>query len=128
MKEVAAEVPKKSIRLANALLLVNLFIGVSWGILIQISQQLPRKTLLIFGIFSIILCICFCHLVAYYLTKPLWNCFHLCRYDPICSEFQSAGSIWQFLSTLKIHSSSLKLYFRTEWSSPYNFFFVTLVL
>ena len=46
---------KKSICLIKEFFLVNSFIGVFLGILQYVSQQLPRKTLLIFGIFSIIL-------------------------------------------------------------------------
>ena len=62
----------KSICLAKELFLVNFVIGVFRGILWQVSQQVPRKIPLIFGIFSIILTICCCHLVVYYLTKPIW--------------------------------------------------------
>ena len=36
--------------------------------------QLQCKTPLIFGIFSIKLSICCCHIFIYYPTKPLWNC------------------------------------------------------
>ena len=56
---------RKSICLVKEFFLINPFIIVFWGILRQVSQQLPRKTPLIFGIFSIILSICCCQLVVY---------------------------------------------------------------
>ena len=65
---------RKSICLVKEIILVNPFICVFWGILRQVSQYLPRKTPPIFVIFPIILWICCCHLVVYYLTKPFWNC------------------------------------------------------
>ena len=65
---------RKSICFVKEVFLVNSFTGVFWGILRQVFQQLPAKNPIIFGIFSIILSICCCHLVVYYLTKPLWNC------------------------------------------------------
>ena len=90
----------------------------------QVSQQLPRKTLLI-GIFSIIQSICCCHLVVYYLPKPLWNCVSAsqiccsgslcnCQYDPIYREFQSADSPWPFSSGQAENSTlffEVKFYF-----------------
>ena len=72
---------QKSICLVKVFFFLNFFISVFWGISPQVSQQLLCKTLLIFGIFSIILLIRCCHLVAYYLSKPLWNCVrasHIC--------------------------------------------------
>ena len=42
---------RKSICLVKEFFLVNSSVGVFWGILRRLSQQLPRKTLLIFGIF-----------------------------------------------------------------------------
>ena len=77
----------KSNCLAKEFFLVNSFIGVFLGILRQVSEQLPRETSLIFGIFSIILSICCCHLVVCYLTKPLWNC--LSANQIFCSWFCS---------------------------------------
>ena len=59
---------------ASVLFLVKSFIGVFWRILPQVSQQLPCKTPLIFRIFSIILSVCCCHSVVYYMTKQIWNC------------------------------------------------------
>ena len=50
--------------LVKEFFLVNPLIGFFWGILRQVSQQLPRKTPLIFGIFFNILPICCCYLVA----------------------------------------------------------------
>ena len=72
---------RKSISLVKEFFLLNPFICVFWGILRKIWQQLPCKIPLIFGIFSIILSICCCYLVVYYLTKHLWNCVsasHIC--------------------------------------------------
>ena len=92
---------RKRISLVKEFVLVNSFIGFLWEIFRKFSQQLPRKTPLIFGISSIILSICCCHLVVYYPTKRLWNyvsasqiccsgCCSLlchCQYDLICREF-----------------------------------------
>ena len=92
---------RKRVSLVKEFVLVNFFIGFLWEIWRKFSQQLPRKTPLIFGISSIILSICCCHLVVYYPTNPLWNyvsasriccpgCCSLlchCQYDLICREF-----------------------------------------
>ena len=69
----------KSILFVIEFFLVNSFISVFLGILRQVSQQLPCKTQLSFGISLIILSICCCHFVVYYLTKPLWNCVSASR-------------------------------------------------
>ena len=111
----------KSIGLVKEFIWVNSFIGVFWEILRLASQQLPCKALLIFAIFSIILSICCCHLVVYYLTKPLWNCvsqvtiaalnvaacFYYCQYDSICREFWSADSTLPYFSEQSENSVSL---------------------
>ena len=55
----------KSICLVKEFFLVNSFIGVSWEILWQVSQQFPRKVPLIFGICFIILSIFYCYLAVY---------------------------------------------------------------
>ena len=44
------------------------------NIMTSFTIQLRCKTPLIFGIFSITLSICCCHIFIYYPTKPLWNC------------------------------------------------------
>ena len=50
---------RKSICLVEEFFLVNPFIGVFWGIFSQVSQQLPHKTPLILGVFSL-----YCQFVA----------------------------------------------------------------
>ena len=75
-----------------------------WGILRQVSQQqLPRKTPLIFGILSIILSICCCHLLNYYLTKFLWNCIianQICYYR--CCSLSLFLPVWLNMSRILI--------------------------
>ena len=95
---------KRFICFVKEFFLTDSFIGAFWGILRKVTQQIPRKTRLIFGIFSFILSLCFCHLVVNYLTK-LWNLWSLShiyllfwmlrsvfgrcysQYDSICKEF-----------------------------------------
>ena len=93
----------KSICLVKEFLLVHPFIGVFWGILRQISQQLPRKTPLIFGIFFIILSIFCCYLLVYWLTKPLWNCVsasHICCSG--CCSLSLSLSVWPNMYRISI--------------------------
>ena len=131
---------RRSISLVREFFPVNFFIGVSWGILRQVSQTV---TSLIFGSSSIILSICCCHLVFYHITKSLQTC--LCASQICC--FQMLYRVFVIVSmnqyvesfnlliphdhicrySLKIQSHVLKLYFRTGPSSPFSFPFVSLV-
>ena len=67
----------------------------SFRIFRQVSQQLTRKTSLIFCLFAIILSICCSYLVVYYLTKPLWNCIsasEICCSG--CCSLSLSLSVW----------------------------------
>ena len=110
------------------------------GILQQVWQYLLRKTPLTFDIFSIILSICYCHLLAYYLTKPLWNCVSVSQIccSKCCSlSFSLSVHMTQYVENFKLqiphhhicwHSLNihfvlwrpLKIYFRATWNSPYK--------
>ena len=84
------------------------------------TQNTNQNTPIIFSILSILLSICCCRLVVYYLTKPLLN---------LVSASQRT-STWRFYNTKfvvavwKFCLVFLKLYFR---SSPCNFPFVSLI-
>ena len=62
---------RESTCLVKEFFLVNPFIGF---FLKNITTIFITVTSLILGIFFIILSICCCYLVVYYLTKTLWNC------------------------------------------------------
>ena len=127
---------KASVLLNNSSWL-NSSIGFFWGILQGVSQHLPSKMQPIFGISSIKLSICCCHLVVYYLTKPLWNCVSAIVLQPVFAIVSMTQYVENFnlqiprnhifQRSLKIQFRSLKLYFRIGRSSWYNFPFVSLV-
>ena len=55
-------------------------------------------------------------------------CICQCQYDPICAEFQSAGSTWpSSLSQPGNSVSFFELYFRTGQRYPHSFPFISLV-
>ena len=65
-----------------------------------------------------------CLVKEFFLVNPFIEVFFEEYYD----KFQSADShdhIWR--GSLKIQSRSLRLYYRTDRSSPYNFLFASLV-
>ena len=85
----------KSICLVKEFFLANQFIVVFWGILRQVSQQLPRKIPLIFGICFIILPTCCCYLVVHQLIKLHWNCISASQiYCSSCCSLPFSLSIW----------------------------------
>ena len=135
---------RKRICLVKEFFLLNPFIGVFWGIL-QVLQDLPRKTpLIFFFFFFIILSICCFYLVVYQITKPPWNCVSASRicWSGCCSQpVFVIVSMTQYVEnfnlqilhyhicrgSLKNQSHPLRLYFRNGQSSPYNFPFTNLV-
>ena len=109
---------RKNICLFKEFFLVNSFIGAFWRMLRQVYQQLSYKTLLTFGIFSIMLSICCCHLVVYYLTKPVWNCVNASQICcPSCYSLSLSLSVWLNMQRILIWRFHMTIFVGTLWKS-----------
>ena len=107
---------RKSICLVKELFTVNPFKGISWETLRQVSQQLPRKIPLTFGIFSVILSICCCNLIVYYLPKSLWNrvsVSQICCWG-CCTLFLSF-SVWPNIYRILICRFHIRIFVGAVW-------------
>ena len=131
--EVAADVREKHLSCYIILLGKLLHRCFLRNIMKSFTEVILQNTIIV-GIFSIILSICYCHLVVYYLTKPLWSCVSpfAVRDAVACLVIVSMTQYVENFNlhiphdcicqrSLKIHSLSLKLYFRTGQSTPYSF-------
>ena len=106
----------KSICLVKEFFLANPFIGVFWGTLWQVSQQLPSKIPLIFGICFIILPTCCCYLVVHQLIKPHWNCVSANQiYCSSCCSLSFSLSIWEFWFHITIFAGAIWKYSLVLW-------------
>ena len=106
---------RKSICLVKEFL-VNPFIGVFWGILRQVSQQLFHKTPLIFGIFFFILSVCCCYLVVYELTKPPWNYVSASQiYCSRCCSLYFSLLIWPNMYRISICRFHITIFAGAVW-------------
>ena len=111
---------RKYICLVIEFYFINSFIVVFWRILRQVSQLLPRKAPLIFRIFSVILSICCCYLVVYYLTKPLWYCV---RASEICCSgccnLSLSLSVWPYMYRILICKVHMIITAGVGWKFSY---------
>ena len=75
-----------------------------------------RKAPLIFGIFFIVLSICCCHLVVYYLTKPLWNYVSASRICCSgCCSLSLSLSVWLNMKKTLICRFHMIIFFGAVW-------------
>ena len=106
----------KSICLVKEFFLANPFIGVFWGTLWQVSQQLPSKIPLIFGICFIILPTCCCYLVVHQLIKPHWNCVSASQiYCSSCCSLSFSLSIWPNMYRISICGFHITIFAGAVW-------------
>ena len=125
------QVFRKTICLVKEFYLVNSFIGVFLKNITTSFTAVTLQNITHFWYFFIILSVCCFHLFLYYLTTPLWNCvsasqicWSRCYVENFNLQIPHHHFCWR---SLKIQCRSLKVFYRNDRSSPYNFIYVNLV-